>query len=381
MDSIANSYIGAKKVVTGQVLKPNARYFVPFECDNFSLPSREILKEGDTFELMRTLEPKQITMNIPNGLFFDKTSVFENSFSWEAADSNGARQVLTIIYNGLDFQHKEYTTQASIKSVRSGTSQFTSSSSFTVPIGVSKIKVTAAGGGGGGGGGACAHVDPGSNMYGQSGSGAGAGAVIKDAIINVVSGQVIPIIVGAGGSGGRGGYTGYANAGAQGTDGGQTKVGSFLVVNGGKKGLGGDYGDGSYSKESPSKAGGLGGQAVTGESLGTYFEGGYGGYSGKGTTVTGSSTKGGDGQSVNGFLGGQASPLQLSDRNGTAGGGGSSALASGGNGGNSVSNTNAQGYGAGGAGGQGVAYNGGSADGGKGGNGGSGFVLIEWSRE
>lgn len=380
MDSLASSSgcVGAEKVVTDQVLKPNGRYFIPFDCDNFSLPDRATLKAGDTFELIRTLEPKTIIMNIPSGLYFDKTEAFDGSYPWNATESSGARQTLKIIYNGLDFQLEEYSAQASIKAVRGGVVEYTSSSTFTVPIGVNQLKVTAVGGGGGAGGGACAQVDPGSGMYGQSGSGAGAGAVVKNALIDVVAGEQISIIVGAGGLGGRGGRAGYLDPGVQGADGGQTSIGTYLVVGGGKRGLGGDYGSGSAFKESPEKAGGLGGQIVTGENLGEYYQGGAGGYSGRGSTVSGNETKGGNGESVNGFLGGVARPAV--SRNGSAGGGGASAVANGANGENYHVNTDASGYGAGGAGGQGLAYNSGASDGGDGGNGGNGYVSIEWSR-
>lgn len=97
---------------------------------------------------------------------------------------------------------------------------FTSSGTFTVPVGVTEITVEAWGGGGGGGG---------SSSNRDGGSGGGGGGYTKGTL-SVGENQVINFTVGAGGSGASAGNN-------KGGDGGQSKF-LTLVANGGTGGWG-----------------------------------------------------------------------------------------------------------------------------------------------
>lgn len=79
---------------------------------------------------------------------------------------------------------------------------FTSNSSWEVPVGVTNITVEAWGAGGGGGGGSTA-------TNGLGGGGGGGGQYAK-ATINVTAGQIFNIIIGAAGDGGAKGVSGTA---------------------------------------------------------------------------------------------------------------------------------------------------------------------------
>ena len=382
MDSLvsSSSCIGAIPITTGQTLTPNARYFASYDCDDFSLPSRAILKEGDTFEILRTLEPKLITMNIPNGLFFDKSKAFENSFPWSAYEGTAARHSLKIIYNGLDFQLQEYSANASVKAIRNGSKEFKASGTFTVPIGVSKLKVTVVGAGAGGGSGAVVKTAA-NYAYAQAGSGGGGGAVVIAAIVPVSSNQIIPITIGAAGAGGA---LVTSNRGKSGINGGDTSFGEFIICGGGERGLGGDSSWGeSGSETSEPKAGGVGGKVQMANSyeVELAIEGGKGGDSGRASGNQSLATKGEDGESVNEFIGGLASAID--SRNGSAGGGGASAVSKGIDA-IALSGDYERGFAAGGGGSRGQHYNY-NAPGEYGNlNAASGhpaYILIEWERD
>ena len=144
-----------------------------------------------------------------------------------------------------------------------------SSGSWTVPDGVTTLKVTLIGAGGGGGGSA----KLGSKQVNEGGGGGG-GACTQFSM-NVTPGQSISYSVGSGGLGGNGAKgSGSSIAGTNGKDGDKTTFGSYYV-NGGKGGIkgyttvnGGVDGDGG--------AGGSGGSSPS-----TIFSGGAGGAGGK----------------------------------------------------------------------------------------------------
>jgi hypothetical protein len=101
---------------------------------------------------------------------------------------------------------------------------FTSNGTFTVPAGVTKVKVTVVGGGGGGGG-------------ANSGNFAGSGGAGGGAAIKVVSGltpaSTVSVTVGTGGGGSNYG-SGYGGAGNT------SSFGAFCSATGGAGGKGGD---------------------------------------------------------------------------------------------------------------------------------------------
>lgn len=140
-----------------------------------------------------------------------------------------------------------------------------SSGSWTVPDGVTTLKVTLIGAGGGGGGSA----KLGSKNVNEGGG--GGGGACTQFTMNVTPGQSISYSVGSGGLGGNGAKgTGSSIAGTDGKDGNKTTFGSYYV-NGGKGGIkgyttvnGGVDGDGG--------AGGSGGSSPS-----TIYNGGAGG--------------------------------------------------------------------------------------------------------
>ena len=135
---------------------------------------------------------------------------------------------------------------------------FTSSCNFTIPAGVSRVKVTVTGGGGAGG----------SSTVAPAGGGGAAGSAIA-IISSLTPGTVIPVTVGAGGA---------ASSGSTGGSGGTSSFGTYVSATGGAGGTGGT----SYGP----MAGGAGGSGVGGN---VNFNGSYG------TDCVLSAARGGDG--------------------------------------------------------------------------------------
>jgi hypothetical protein len=152
--------------------------------------------------------------------------------------------------------------QAKLPDLRPGFSNLlaiTASGSFTVPTGVTRVKVTVTGGGGAGG----THAS-------QAGGGGGAGGQAVSVIAGLTPGSVIPVTVGSAGAA----PAGAANGG----NGGTSSFGSFVSATGGLGGVGGS-GSGTC-------AGSSGGVGVGG---GVNEAGGFG------TDAVDASGKGGDG--------------------------------------------------------------------------------------
>jgi hypothetical protein len=189
---------------------------------------------------------------------------------------------------------------------------FTSSGTFTVPAGVTKIDIEAWGGGGGGAGGS-------SVVNETSGGGGGGGAYVKITSMTVTPGQEYTITVGVGGTGGtNASFDGKASS---------VSIGSIIIIEaeGGKggtnatssvPGMGGAGGKGTYN-------GGNGASGVNGFS----GFGGGGGSSGginqngnDGSSVTGGEAVSGGGKGGNGGLRGQVG-LSGSEPGGGGGGG------------------------------------------------------------
>ncbi|MFA7243644.1 MAG: glycine-rich domain-containing protein [Sulfuricellaceae bacterium] len=238
---------------------------------------------------------------------------------------------------------------------------FTSSTTWVVPAGVTRIRASALGGGGGGTGG---------NSAATCSGGGGGGGLFLRGDLNVTPGEMLTITVGAGGAGGVGQYGGYP-AGV-GTPGGVSQIvqaGRVVIA------AFGGFGGAQYSNPAPDQTGyyfdgiplavvpGKGGGA--GSSPDTYggSGGGGGGLSARNTAGTAYAANSASGSGSMGAVtpgarlgaAGIASLLGLPE---SGSGGGSSA---------GVGNAGAQGSGGGGAG----------ADA-TGGNGGAGFVLVEY---
>ena len=170
-----------------------------------------------------------------------------------------------------------------------GVQEFTSSTTFQVPTGVSSLRVDAYGGGGGGGG----------NDSSFSGGGGGAGAYTAG-VIDVSPGDVLTITVGAGGAAGSSG-----NPAQAGSPGGSSKILSatnvvVLSANGGRGGQGatatsngkggaggaaGSLGSVRHAGQNGNSGGGGIGYLPVGYSLifvqnGVFSTGGQGGFSG-----------------------------------------------------------------------------------------------------
>lgn len=242
-----------------------------------------------------------------------------------------------------------------------GYAVFNSSSTFTVPSGVTEVNYFMAAGGGSGGD--------------TAGGGGGGGGVLTDTNFSVTPFASLPVVVGAGG------LTGGHNGGDS-TFSGLTAIGGGKGANNGAVGSAGGSGGGGGSDSSSgtfaggSATGGQGSAGGTGKGDGTsYLTGGGGG---------GKDEAGSDGQSSangNGGDGGVGHYLPFLDHLYCGGGGGGAGFS--GNGGNihggsaglggainvngGNGDTNRGGGGGGGGGGTGV-----------GGNGGSGQVVLWW---
>jgi hypothetical protein len=101
---------------------------------------------------------------------------------------------------------------------------FTSNGTFTIPTGVTALKVTVVGGGGAGGG-----------YTNEGGGGGGAGATAIKYLTGLTAGNTLSVVVGSGGTGG-GYYTG--NAGGQSYVASGTQTISTISANGGSGGQG-----------------------------------------------------------------------------------------------------------------------------------------------
>ncbi|HFO2531571.1 TPA: phage tail protein [Yersinia enterocolitica] len=218
-----------------------------------------------------------------------------------------------------------------------GLSRFTSSGSFTVPAGVTKVWVSGCAAGGGGG----SSLATNSSSFVTGGSGGGAGQPALNVPITVTPGQVIPVTIGTGG-------TGATAAANNATAGGNTQLGAggaLMNLGGGSPGL---VGGGGTSF--PSDYGGPGG--------GAGYPGGSSAQNTNSFTAT-TATGGQGGQGASGPFG-QAGP---------AGRGSVS---------NNLPADIGYGYGAGGSGAGGAYRSTISAPGAGGAPGLNGYIVIEW---
>jgi len=164
---------------------------------------------------------------------------------------------------------------------------FTSSGTWTVPAGVTKVDVIAMGsGGGGGGGGVFKGTSATHSVRGGGGGGGGAYAFIQG--VNVSGSASITVGVGAGGAGGTA-ATGATASGGNGGTGGAATFGSLVVSNGGAGGVGGGATTGGTATGTGG-TGGLGGTVSAAVLAPEKYDGDAGGnsavYTGSGTLVT-----------------------------------------------------------------------------------------------
>jgi hypothetical protein len=155
---------------------------------------------------------------------------------------------------------------------------FTASGTFTIPTGITRVKVTVVGGGGGGAGG---YADPcGCNPDYDGGGGGGGGAAIKW-LTNLTPGNTLTVTRGAGGGGGAGGSglpsgaTGGTSSVSSGTQ-TITTISATGGVGGSATGGGGAGGAGSNGDANPSGGGGNIGSSNTGGIGGSSVLGGAG---------------------------------------------------------------------------------------------------------
>lgn len=159
---------------------------------------------------------------------------------------------------------------------------FTSSGTFTVPAGVSKIDIFCVGGGGGGGGSRGGGGDTNRN---NAGGGGGGGYTAYKINYAVTAGSKLAVTVGAGGAAGPAGTTAMTDrtkAGKGGT-GGTSSVGSICSASGGSGGQCGfssTYSKGTSGHGGDGGAGGSGGGGGAGSGGGGNCKGGDGGSNG-----------------------------------------------------------------------------------------------------
>jgi len=219
-----------------------------------------------------------------------------------------------------------------------GSQEFTSSGTFTVPVGVTRIYITLIGGGGGGGA---------SNTWQTGAPGGGSGAWCWRLPYDVTPGQECAVVIGSGGSGGIGGTGSSGEDGASGVD--STFDGNIIAGAGGggqdeTNGTPGAGGNISVPINGvPAGAPTGGGKIYPENYTQRYDDGRVGGIHGTG------SIGGGGGGSIKSA-------------------GASGGLGAGLNGSNATANTGTGGGGSGG----------GVSDGG---NGASGWCLVEWNLE
>jgi hypothetical protein len=140
---------------------------------------------------------------------------------------------------------------------------FTSNGTFTVPTGITTVKVTVVGGGGGGGAGQCA----------PGGAGGGGGTAIEY-ITGLTPGGTVTVTVGAAGTSG-----GSFSTGQPGGAGGTSSFGAFCSATGGGGGAGGSSGTGTGGTGGLGSGGNLNIRGSTGGHYSPNLAGGLGGSS------------------------------------------------------------------------------------------------------
>jgi len=276
---------------------------------------------------------------------FALTAQVETDQAIELTGADGTRAIrnLDAPVNGTDAVNKDYVDNAVAGSGGAAPlwykmQHFTTGGTFTVPAGVTLIKVQVLGGGGGGGAGGFATA----RVHGGGGGGGG----YTEGIFEVVPGDTYTVVVGTGGNGAT---AGSDNSGAPGTDSSFDGTGINMLASGGDGGFCG--------RCSPYGAGGMGGWASGGQINTTHGSGGSGG---NGATIAGQPGTNGGGSG-----------------GGNSGGGGGGGVG-GGYGGSYDPNFGLSGPGGNARPNSGAGGGGGPLDRGPGGNGAAGRVSVFW---
>jgi hypothetical protein len=350
----ANFDIGSVTLRPNLALTTNGVQLIAQNTTEYSITLPGALPASNSFVLLDNAGNMSTTIPVSQGI--TATNIAPNTIT-EAQIAPGtitnAQISSSVVFNGNNL--------ANI----ANTSTISSSGTFIVPSGVTKMDILACGGGGGGGAGA---------ISGGGGGGGGASSVPVLTTATVVPGETLTITIGAAG-------TGAASTSAAGGQGGTTTVvnGSSILLIQVAGGLGGGGGSGVAGS-------GVGGTGNTSQFLGNVFQaaGGKGG-----TTGSGSNTPGASGTSSlygTGGAGGAAGPNPGSFVSAGGGGGGAGytgVAGAGGAGGQTIGAAGLNGtastgiFGAGGGGGGGEA-GGGTNTGGLGAAGGSGVVILSW---
>ena len=301
-----------------------------------------------------------------------------------SAGAVNASRWATFVYTGAT---DEWMLLSSSISASIATTTFTSSGTYTVPIGVTALILEGCGGGGGGGGGCTG--DTTTANYPPSGGGGG-GSQVTTKIVSVTAGGSYTVTIGSGGAGGVAGANGNAGAdttfdtlatfdGASGGVGGVATSSSFTVTPGGCPSR--HVSSHAQSSKTPTSTHFVPacemGSGGPGKNNNTMTTSGYSGVgSGHGYAGGAAGTKGTDSGSYNGGGPGGGGGAGAYGAGGAGANGGNAN--SGGTGSNGSAGSNAAantggGGGGGGGGGQGSAAGG---TGGAGGNGGSGYLIV-----
>ena len=353
-DSIDASLVDLKGGTTGQVLAKNSNTDMDFtwvaQDDSNAIQNAIVDAKGDLIAASAADTPARLAVGT-NGQVLQANSSTSTGLEWVTLATGGGT-----LYS----------------------QSFTSSTTWTVPTGVSKAMVFIVGGGGAGGGGSSSGP-----AYQQTGGGGGGRVYYKP--ITLVAGRSMTITIGAGGS----------QAYGVGGEGGNSEIvdpvaGSLILARGG--GGGGGYpnyagtvksnldgcagGAGGESSSNYSTAGGGGGAG--GDGMSAYMAEAYSGVTtftpqqavatngpkgGRAFTSNKWGYGGGGGVGVNGYGGGGGGYGPMGSYPGADGGGYNYTTSSG----NGTANT--------GGGGRGIN---GSSTNEYGGAGGSGFIRIEW---
>lgn len=266
-------------------------------------------------------------------------------------------------------------TTAGLAQASTVTQDFTSSTTWTVPAGVTSIDILAVGGGGGGGG-------------GRAGGGGGGGQVAVCTGIPVTGGQTLTVTVGAGGTAGAGVDANFGSNGDPGSASSADYQGASVC----------EAGFGAGGQAATSTEGGLGGATGlfaypggAGKALSAAprkLRGGGGAGAAQagfdGNAPSPNEGAGGEGSSPSSFASGLFSDVTTKYGAGGGGGGGGVTASGGATGGTGGVGGGGAGWGTSGPGASGAANSGGGGGGGSnystlgGGDGGSGLVAVRY---